>query len=337
MKGYNNSNGNNEQHTDPTHFVLNYNNNQLLEGFNRPISKLQDDIMINNINIHNRSLPVDKKDVNPPLLRDPINHRVKNDYPINHRVKNDYPMDYRIKNDNRISKNLNNNINNRNGNLNKDINSSVQLLPPGSDVSSHLTAENIETFKNDKFRLNSMAQELMDKDESIQKYKNEIYQLQAELNEVKKNQDHILSYDVENKILKQKLTEQHTMLKELSEIKHSLEKEKINSQSKEKAINELKKIIHKQYVDNYSPGDSGSDTGGSSGSDESDGSDSEEEVEKVKKVKKVKYFNHTLKQSLLKQKFSNKEINNIMVKFKITPNKEITKKFPVKIIKELKK
>ena len=49
MKRYYN---NDNLELDPTRFLYNNNNNNnLLSGFNKPISKLQDDIIINNLSI----------------------------------------------------------------------------------------------------------------------------------------------------------------------------------------------------------------------------------------------------------------------------------------------
>ena len=51
---------------------------------------------------------------------------------------------------------------------------------------------------NDKYRINSISQELFQKDEELQKYKNEVYHLQNELNTSKKEKNKMISADLEN-------------------------------------------------------------------------------------------------------------------------------------------
>ena len=100
-------------------------------GFNKPINKLQDDIIINNLSIQKgkpkqyKSNPFDQGDI------------------------------------------------------------SLQFLPKNNSQVIPITSRDTILNNNNSFRLKSMSQELMDKDEELQKYKNEIYQLQEDLNKIK--------------------------------------------------------------------------------------------------------------------------------------------------------
>ena len=285
MKRYSN---NDNIDIDPTRLLFhnkNNNNNNLLQGFNKPINKLQDDIIINNIKL---SKPQPKKKEN---------------------TYND-----------------------------EDI--SLQFHPNGrgNKQLTTLTDKNsITNYNNDKFRLNNMAQELMEKDEDIQKYKNEVYQLQGQMNEIKKAQSQLISHDMENELLKSKLQEQHKLLKELNEVKHNLRKAEINNESSQKTIDLLKKIVHKQHVNMYTTNKK--DVYSDSDEDYTDESEesSDESEEEVEDKKKKKYYNHNLKKSLLKKDFSNKMIDKTMITMKVTPKTKITKQFLIKLLLAIKK
>ena len=168
MKRYSN---NQKLELDPTRYLFHNkvnNNNHLLPGFNKPINKLQDDIIINNLSIQKgkpkqyKSNPFDQEDI------------------------------------------------------------SLQFLPKNNSQVIPITSRDTILNNNNSFRLKSMSQELMDKDEELQKYKNEIYQLQEDLNKIKVDKGKIISYTMENKSLKERLNEQYNLSKESSEVKHIL-------------------------------------------------------------------------------------------------------------------
>ena len=291
MKRYSN---NQKLELDPTRYLFHNkvnNNNHLLPGFNKPINKLQDDIIINNLSIQKgkpkqyKSNPFDQEDI------------------------------------------------------------SLQFLPKNNSQVIPITSRDTILNNNNSFRLKSMSQELMDKDEELQKYKNEIYQLQEDLNKIKVDKGKIISYTMENKSLKERLNEQYNLSKELSEVKHILKKERIDNKGNNETIKLLKNIIHKQHIKLNTKGftEDGDET--DYGTDEeTDLSDSdysseeeEEEEEEEKKKTSKKYFNTALKRALLKQKIPAKKIDNLMIQMKITPRTKITRKLLVQFLNNLKK
>jgi len=247
MKRYYN---NNNLDIDPIRSAWNNTNSN---EFHKPINKLHDDIMINNITIKNT--PSNYNQMNKPLNQ--TNNYVFESFSNQHynqllpkankQVNVPPPSIHEQLNSKGPSYSLTKN------NYHNMDDPSIQLLPHNnSDKNQPIISKNnfmnVTNYNNDRNRMNNIANELFQKDELIQKYKNEIYHLQLELNDVKKEQSQMISSDVENKLLKDKLNEQYELSRELNNVKHILKRTQLVNQGNHDTIDTLKNIIHKQYL-----------------------------------------------------------------------------------------
>lgn len=232
-------------------------NNSNMEGFHKPINKLREDIMINNISIENT--PRNYNQMNTPLnqrnnhLFESFSNLPNNNLlPKMNKQLNVPPPSYEEKLNSKGSSYslVTNNYHNMDdpriqllplNNKNTNTNTNNKIVPKNNHM-------NITNYNNDKFRMNNITSELFEKDEEIQKYKNEIYHLQLEINEVKKEKSQMISADVENKLLKEKLNEQFEISREVTNLKHILKRTQIENKGNNDTIETLKNIIHKQHV-----------------------------------------------------------------------------------------
>lgn len=282
-------------------------NNANVNEFHKPINKLRDDIMINNITIKNT--PGNYNQMNQPLNQ-----------------RNNYIFEsFANQHNNQLLPKVNKQLNVPPPNSREQLNSkapsysmvtknyhnmddpSIQLLPNNNLTPNNNNIQplrnnymNVTNYNNDKYRMNSIADELFEKDEEIQKYKNEVYHLQLELNDVKKEKSQMISSDVENKMLKEKLNEQYELSREVTNLKHILKRTQLENQGNNDTIETLKNIIHKQHIQLTAKqtiqnkkiivSDSESDDDiSSSDSDDYSDSDSEEENTKRQLKKKVTF------------------------------------------------
>lgn len=312
-----------------------------------PINKLQDDIMINNIS-------------NGFEMNQPLNMLQKRN--------NDYMMESfsNIPNQNNMygSSSINKKLNVPPPKMNEMSNSPsyslktnsysntdspiIELLPKkNSIVPNSNPYMNVTNYNNDKYRINSISQELFEKDEELQKYKNEVYHLQNELNIAKKEKNKMISADLENKMLKDKLNEQFEISREITFLKHKLKRKEIENNGNNETIETLKNIIHKQHLQLASKQlnsskkielsdseDEEINTSSSSDEDSYYSSDSESEIEEKKIIKKTV---PPTKKKIIQKKDIKKEnknipkINKINDKSKtIQPKKMVSKNSNIK-------
>jgi hypothetical protein len=217
--------------------------------FNQPINKLKDDIMINQLSLKN-SPPSSSFDISS--MNKPLNQ-------LGSRVNKP------IEQFSNIQQNIN--PSRRNYQMNGVNNSlkSKEYHPMDETVIDFLPKNNSSTivplsnnhinvaagYNTEKYKFNSMTQELFDKDEEIQKYKNEVYHLQIELNHVKKEKSKMISADTENKLLKDKLNEHYEISRELTSVQHNLKRIQLEKKGNTDTIETLKSIIHKQHIQLY--------------------------------------------------------------------------------------
>ena len=174
-------------------------NNSNVDNFHKPINKLRDDIMINNITVKNT--PGNYNQMNQPLNQ-----------------RNNYVFEsFANQHNNQLLPKVNKPLKEPQYNSREQLNSkapsyslvtnnyhdmddpSIQLLPtknnnltPNNNNNQPLRNNymNVTNYNNDKYRMNSIADELFEKDGEIQKYKNEVYHLQLEMNDMKKEKSH---------------------------------------------------------------------------------------------------------------------------------------------------
>ena len=271
MKRYYN---NNNLDIDP---IRSFTPNNML-GFNQPINKLQDDIIVNQITLNrpgtntsfdltqmNQSINQLGLKKNTPVFENFGNipqggmnkrnsHGNGNSSPYSLKSKGYHAMDDPVINF--LPKN-----------------NSTTITPLSNN---HL---NVTNYNNEKSRFNNMTHEIFEKDEEIQKYKNEVYQLQIELNHVKKEKSSMISSDTENKLLKDKLNEHYEISRELTSAKHNLKRIQLENKGNDDTIETLKSIIHKQHIQIYSKQTQKTKQIEFSESDEEIESDSESESE----------------------------------------------------------
>ena len=197
--------------------------NQNLDGLHTPINKLRDDIMINNISRNKLSSNFD--------MNEPLNKRKNNNnYQILESFANSpSPNNSLLPNSKKLNvppPSFQEQMNSKGPSYSLTNNQYHNMEDPTIDLLPHKNNNqmiplknnymNVTNYNNDKFRMNSIADELFQKDEEIQKYKNEVYHLQLELNDVKKEKSQMISSDVENKLLKEKLNEQFELSREIN-------------------------------------------------------------------------------------------------------------------------
>ena len=250
MKRYYN---NNNLDIDP---IRSFTPNNML-GFNQPINKLQDDIIVNQITLNQ---PGTNTSFDLTQMNQPINQLgLKKNTPVLENFGN-IPRD--IYHNNGVHKNR---MGVTNGNDSSYSLKSkgyhamddpvINFLPKNNSTTitplsnNHL---NVTNYNNEKSRFNNMSQEIFEKDEEIQKYKNEVYQLQIELNHAKKEKSSMISSDTENKLLKDKLNEHYEISRELTSTQHNLKRVQLENNGNDETIETLKSIIHKQHVQLYS-------------------------------------------------------------------------------------
>ena len=271
MKRYYN---NNNLDIDP---IRSFTPNNML-GFNQPINKLQDDIIVNQITLNN---PGTNTSFDLTQMNQPINQSgFKKNTPVfenfgnipqggmnkrnSHGNGNSSPYSLKSKGYHAMDDPVINFL---------PKNNSTTITPLSNN---HL---NVTNYNNEKSRFNNMTQEIFEKDEEIQKYKNEVYQLQIELNHVKKEKSSMISSDTENKLLKDKLNEHYEISRELTSAKHNLKRIQLENKGNDDTIETLKSIIHKQHIQIYSKQTQKTKQIEFSESDEEIESDSESESE----------------------------------------------------------
>jgi hypothetical protein len=256
MKRYYN---NNNLDKDP---IRSFTPNNMI-GFNQPINKLQDDIIVNQITLNR---PGTNTSFDLTQMNQPINQLgLKKNTPVFENFGNipQGGMNKRNYHGNDIHKTRTGTPNNGNDSSyslkSKGYHAMddpvINFLPKNNSTTitplsnNHL---NVTNYNNEKHRFNNMSQEIFEKDDEIQKYKNEVYQLQIELNHVKKEKSSMISADTENKLLKDKLNEHYEISRELTSAKHDLKRIQLENKGNDDTIETLKSIIHKQHIQIYS-------------------------------------------------------------------------------------
>jgi hypothetical protein len=323
MKRYYN---NNNLDIDP---IRSFTPNNML-GFNQPINKLQDDIIVNQITLNR---PGTNTSFDLTQMNQPINQLgLKKNTPVfenfgnipqggmnkrnSHGNGNSSPYSLKSKGYHAMDDPVINFL---------PKNNSTTITPLSNN---HL---NVTNYNNEKSRFNNMTQEIFEKDEEIQKYKNEVYQLQIELNHVKKEKSSMISSDTENKLLKDKLNEHYEISRELTSAKHNLKRIQLENKGNDDTIETLKSIIHKQHIQIYSKQTQKTKQIEFSESDEEIESDSESESEsesdseddqpikkqpKKQPIKKQPIKKQPIKKQPLKQTKPVKRKDNIQEKIK---------------------
>jgi chromosome segregation ATPase len=189
-----------------------------------------------------------------------------------------------------------------NQSINKNYQLSTDISMNNKPLLNQRNGDTIDSFNNEINRLKDMTQDVFDKDKEIQGLKNEIQQLNHVIDNLKKERQKYNDNEVEIRLLNQKLNEQYSLNKELSEIKHELEKMKLEKKEDDKKIQLLKNIIRKLKKENNEKNDS--------------------------------YKNDKLKLMLLKHndKLNDKDIHLIFIEHKITEETDITKELLEKIL-----
>ena len=189
-----------------------------------------------------------------------------------------------------------------NQSINKNYQLSTDISMNNKPLLNQRNGDTIDSFNNEINRLKDMTQDVFDKDKEIQGLKNEIQQLNHVIDNLKKERQKYNDNEVEIRLLNQKLNEQYSLNKELSEIKHELEKMKLEKKEDDKKIQLLKNIIRKLKKENNEKNDS--------------------------------YKNDKLKLMLLKHndKLNDGDIHLIFIEHKITEETDITKELLEKIL-----
>ena len=241
MKRYYN---NNNLNIDP---IRSFTPNNMIE-FNQPINKLKDDIMINQLSLK-KSSPSSSFDIssmNKPLnqLGSRVNKPIEQFSNIQQNI-NPSRRNYQMNG-------VNNSLKSKEYHqMDEPV---IDFLPKNNSSTivplsnNHI---NVAGYNTEKYKFNSMTQELFDKDEEIQKYKNEVYHLQIELNHVKKEKSKMISADTENQLLKDKLNEHYEISRELTSVQHNLKRIQLEKKGNTDTIETLKSIIHKQHIQLY--------------------------------------------------------------------------------------
>jgi hypothetical protein len=339
MKRYYN---NNNLNIDP---VRSFTPNNMIE-FNQPINKLKDDIMINQLSLK-KSSPSSSFDIssmNKPLNQ--LGSRVNK--PMNQLGSR---VNKPIEQFSNIQQNINPSRRNYQMNgVNNSLKSKeyhqmdepvIDFLPKNNSSTivplsnNHI---NVAGYNTEKYKFNSMTQELFDKDEEIQKYKNEVYHLQIELNHVKKEKSKMISADTENQLLKDKLNEHYEISRELTSVQHNLKRIQLEKKGNTDTIETLKSIIHKQHIQLYKEkmnqtkqieySDSESDEGiiSDSESDEDSYTDSSSESDEEPIVKKPIVKKPIAKKPIAKKPIAKKPIAKKPIAKKPIAKKPIAKK-----------
>ena len=335
MKRYYN---NNNLNIDP---VRSFTPNNMIE-FNQPINKLKDDIMINQLSLK-KSSPSSSFDIssmNKPLNQ--LGSRVNK--PMNQLGSR---VNKPIEQFSNIQQNINPSRRNYQMNgVNNSLKSKeyhqmdepvIDFLPKNNSSTivplsnNHI---NVAGYNTEKYKFNSMTQELFDKDEEIQKYKNEVYHLQIELNHVKKEKSKMISADTENQLLKDKLNEHYEISRELTSVQHNLKRIQLEKKGNTDTIETLKSIIHKQHIQLYKEkmnqtkqieySDSESDEGiiSDSESDEDSYTDSSSESDEEPIVKKPIVKKPIAKKPIAKKPIAKKPIAKKPIAKKPVPKKD---------------
>lgn len=163
--------------------------------------------------------------------------------------------------------------------------------------------DTINTFNEEMNRLKDITQEVFNKDKEIQELKNQIQQHKNEIDSLKKDKESFTNNEIKMRILEEKLNEQYKLNKDLADLKHLIEKMKLDKGEDDKTINLLKSIIKK--------------------------------IKKDEEEQNVVYQNETLKLMLLKhnKELNDERIHDIFIENKITESTKITKGLLLKILK----
>jgi len=292
-------------------------------GFNQPINKLQDDIIVNQITLNR---PGTNTSFDLTQMNQPLNHSgLKKNTPVFENFGNipQGGMNKRNSHGNETHTNRTGTTNNGNGSSyslkSKGYHAMddpvINFLPKNNSTTitplsnNHL---NVTNYNNEKSRFNNMTHEIFEKDEEIQKYKNEVYQLQIELNHVKKEKSSMISADTENKLLKDKLNEHYEISRELTSAKHNLKRIQLENKGNDDTIETLKSIIHKQHIQIYSKqtqktkriefSESDSDSYEETESDSSSSDTEDDQPIKKQPIKKQPIKKQPIKKQPIKQK-----------------------------------
>ena len=244
MKRYYN---NNNLDIDP---IRSFTPNNML-GFNQPINKLQDDIIVNQITLNR---PGTNTSFDLTQMNQSINQLgLKKNTPVFENFGNIPQGGMNKRNSHGNGSSSPYSLKSKGYHAMDDP--VINFLPKNNSTTitplsnNHL---NVTNYNNEKSRFNNMTHEIFEKDEEIQKYKNEVYQLQIELNHVKKEKSSMISSDTENKLLKDKLNEHYEISRELTSAKHNLKRIQLENKGNDDTIETLKSIIHKQHIQIYS-------------------------------------------------------------------------------------
>ena len=195
---------------------------------------------------------------------------------------------------------VHNNLPFNNSSLNNNsFNTSLNNKP----LLNQRNGDTINTFNEEMNRFKDITQEVFNKDKEIQEFKNQLQQHKNEIDSLKKDKQSFTNNEIKIHILEEKLNEQYKLNKDLADLKHLIEKMKIDKEEYVKTITLLKSIIRK--------------------------------IKKDEEENNVVYQNETLKLMLLKhnKELDDEKIHEIFVEQKITESTEITKELLLKILK----
>ena len=290
---YHNNNNNNNNHT----------NGNLLAGFNKPINKLQEDIIINNLSIQK---------VQPKQLPN---------------TDDDIALQFLPKNNQNQLVPITNNYNNHNS-YNSDKfrfkNMSQELMDKDEEIQKYKNEVyqlQIELGKSKKEKSQMISHDM--ENQMLKEKLNEHYMISRSLTEVKHN-------------LKRERIDNESNKKTIELLKKIIHKQHVRLTTKDYEEDT------EEDTDDESDSD-GSDSDESYYSSEEEEEEEVKKKKVVKKEKnkkniplKNKYYNTSLKNALLKQKLPKKKIDNLMVQMKITPKTKITKKLLIDFLNNMK-
>ena len=120
------------------------------------------------------------------------------------------------------------------------INSSQQRLD------TNITMRDVTSLTNEKNKINTMVQEIFDKDKEIQNYKNEIEVCNEKIRTLEAEKQQFKSNEMEVVVLQEKLTEANQMKNQFKQLVEQHNELVDLFQESQETIDKLKKVILKQ-------------------------------------------------------------------------------------------
>ena len=297
MKRYYN---NDNLELDPSRFLYhnnNNNNNNLLAGFNKPINKLQEDIIINNLSLHK---------VQPKQLSN---------------TDDDISLQFLPKNNKNQLVPITNNYNNHNT-YNSDKfrfkNMSQELMDKDEEIQKYKNEVyqlQIELGKSKKEKSQMISYDM--ENQMLKEKLNEHYMISRALTEAKHN-------------LKRERIDNESNQKTVEILKKIIHKQHVRLTTKE-----YEEDSEEDTEDESDFSDSDESDYSSEEEEEEKKEIKKEKNKKIIPLTK-KYYNTSLKDALLKQKLPKKKIDNLMVEMKITPKTKITKRLLIDFLNNMK-